>query len=185
MDNKIKIVIVVLIVLAVLFFSGMAGNLVSKKQEGADEKSYKRGGWETTLGKWMAPLAPSLDVKNFIRSWQNKNTCKSKNFEDKYEEIFLNKANDTCVIDIPRLKGEKYSMGKLSLAKAREQAIPEVKVLYLPKGESDESEDDPEPVSLTFKEAISFVVFEKGGTLTVECKGCFDDQDRTIPVIFE
>lgn len=180
MDNKIKIVIVVLIVLAVLFMGGMAGNLVPKKQQNADENSYEKGGWETTLGKWMAPFSPSLEVSRLLKI--NKSSCQSTLYDYKYQAILLNKIKDSCVLDIPELEDEKYSKGKLSLIEEGTE-IPSLTVLYLPKGESDEP--DPEPVSLTFKEAISIVVFEKGGTLTVECKGCFDDQNRTIPVIFE
>lgn len=183
MDNKIKIVIVVLIVLAVLFFSGMAGNLIPKQRDGtSNQKEYQQGGggWETTLGEWMSPFAPSLEVKKLLEN--NKNECESTLYKFKYRAILLNKTKDSCVIDIPELKDEKYSKGKLSLLEEGTK-IPDVKVLYLPKGESDEP--DPEPVSLTVKESISFVVLAKGGTLTIECSGCFDDQNRTIRVIFE
>ena len=185
MDKK-KIVIVVLVILAVLFFSGVAGNLVPKKQEGANKDTYKGGGWETTLGEWMAPFTSSLNVKKLLR---NSTDCKSRTYQNKHKVILLSKTNNTCVIHIPKLKDEKYSKGKLSLVLVGSE-VPNVTVQYVPDGKS-EKDDDYKPIS--FKpdkankpvKAFSFVVLEKGGKLIVKCEGCFAKQDQIIRVKFE
>ena len=193
MDKKTKIVIVVLIVLALLFFSGMAGHLVPKSREGtSDSKDYEEGGggWETTLGKWMSPFAPSLDVKSLLTQSQSEDKCnyttdKNEDYED-YEVILLNKTKDICVISIPPFKDEKYKKGKLSLIK-EETEIPNVTIQYLPDGKSKDDEDY-QPVSFWDKPVKlekSFVALEEGGTLTVKCDRCFDNQERTIRVKFE
>lgn len=180
MDKK-KIVIIILVVFAVLFFSGVAGNLVPKKRGG--------GGWEMTLGEWMAPFSPSLDVEKLLR---NSSDCKSTRYKTKYKVILLNKTKDTCVIDIPKLKGEKYKKGKLTLVEVGTE-IPDVTVLYEPEGKSGNG-DEPKPISFkeeyrdkpdTKEKSLSLIVLEKGGKLTVACKGCFEEQERTIRVKFE
>lgn len=192
MDKKIKVVIVVLVVLAVLFFSGMAGHLVPKEKGSAD--TYKPGGWETSLGKWMSP--PSLDVKNLLTLTKDKDndkdkdkcqytTDKNEDYED-YEVILLNKTKDTCEIFIASFKDEKYKKGKLTLIKEGTE-IPDVTVQYLPDGKS---KDDEDYKAVSFKDKPvklekSFVVLEDGGTLTVKCVSCFEVQERTIRVKFE
>ena len=190
MDNKNKVVIVVLIVLAVLFFTGVAGNLVPKQREDTDRDEYSKqqqqgeGGWETTLGKWMAPFAPSLDVKKLLSD--NSDKCKSETYDYTDKAITLTKTHDTCEIVIAEFTDEKYKKGTLRLLKEGPE-IPDVKLQYLPDGKNKEDEDY-QPVS--FKDypdklENSFVVLKEGGSLTVTCIGCFENQDRTIRIIFK
>lgn len=192
MDKKNKIVIIVLVVLAVLFFSGVAGNLVPKKKRSAD--TYDPGGWETTLGKWMAPFAPSLDVTTLLSESKKSGNCeyiteKNEDYED-YEVILLNKTTATCAINIPGFKDKKYKKGKLKLIKKNGTKIPNVTIQYLPNGKS-EDDEDYKPVFFKDEEGNddlekSFVALKKGGDLIVKCEGCFDEvQERTIQVIFE
>lgn len=181
MDKRLKIVIAVLIVLAVLFVSGVLGNLIPKQREGTKTKDdYVKGekGWEKTLGEWMSPFAPSLEVGKLLR--ENRDSCASQRYESKYTAIRLDAAKEVCVIEIPELVDENYAKGKLRLA---EMDSREVTALYLPNG--DDSEEKPEPEPIGFDEGVSFVVLEAGGTLSVACEGCFKDRKEAILVIFE
>jgi hypothetical protein len=185
MDKKTKIAIVVLIVFALLFFSGVGMNLVPKQRDSIDSRDeYEKadGGWEKTLGEWMAPFTPSLDVSKLLHN--NRVSCKSRAYQNIHKVILLSKANDSCTIKIPRLRNEEYSKGKLSLV----DSGATVTVRYLPNGDS--SDEEPEAIILvpikapSFK-PTSFVVLEKGGTLIVECEGCSQTQNKAIRVKFE
>ena len=185
MDKKSKIAIVVLIVFALLFFSGVGMNLVPKQRDSIDSRDkYEKagGGWETTLGEWMAPFTPSLDVSKLLNN--NRASCKSRAYQNIHKVILLSKANKRCTINIPRLSDEEYSKGKLSLV----DSGAKVTVRYLPNGDS--SGEEPEtiilkPVKSTSFKATSFVVLERGGKLIVECKGCSQTQNKAIRVKFE
>jgi hypothetical protein len=183
MDKK-KIVILGLIVLAVLFFTGIGAGLAPKERQPKSKEKDKQkdeyiagqkegGGWEQSLGRLMAPFAPPLDVPRLLRL--------TSPIECKIAEklIELSKSKKSCVIDIPKFPpsdDEDYRKAKISLM---EQG-PRVTVAYKPRGK--EEADHP----LTFEEPIDLVVLKKGGLLTISCSDdCFKSRERPVKVKFE
>lgn len=95
MDRKSKLVIVGLIVVALLFLIGLGTGLVPKKDQNMDEEAYmnKKGGWERSMGRLLAPFGPKLHVDSLLSSSVCRHTGRT---------ILLTEDSPSCVIVIPR-----------------------------------------------------------------------------------
>ena len=170
MDRK-KLVIVGLIVVTLLFLSGLGTTLVPKREEGMTSKRYiagskRRQGWEQSLGRLLAPFGPSLDINRLLRESDCKHTGRT---------ILLTKIATSCVIEIPG-SDERYRKGTLR----RVGTGPAVTVAYTSSGEETVEQDLTKTNG-----SIRLAVLAEGGTLELSCLGCTAGSGRRAQVKFE
>lgn len=169
MDRK-KLVIVGLIVVALLFLGALGATLVPKREEGMKSEQYivrskQRQGWDQSLGDWLAPFGPSLDIDRLLR----KSGCRRTG-----RTILLTQAKASCVIKIGKADDdEPYRKGTLR----RVGTGPAVRVKYTPLGKQTAKQD------LTKTNAsVRLAVLKEGGVLELRCSSC---SSRSAQVRFE
>lgn len=185
MDNKAKIVIVVLVVIGILFGFSLVARLAPKQGEDDKVAEYDTSGWVSYLDGLMSSFSPKLDRKRI----KQVSGCK-KISGSQYQFV----SDKQCIIDIQSLPDDAdddYQTATLRLGKKANVRVP-----CPPEGEKTKSSSKPGPTINIFytpegedratrecegSDEVRLVVQKKGGKLDMQCKGCTEKR----PIVVE
>ncbi len=208
MDNKSKLVIIGLVVVAVLFFIGLGTGLALNDGAKPEPSEYKPDAWVNVMAGLLAPFGPSLDV-NRLQS----------NCQRSEKTFLLTKASPSCEITIPPAD-ERYRKATLRVNEGVElfvavfeqkkstatrgavmqlQAVPTLKLQlknqvkvqpkpsklkltlkYVPTGES-----EGKVARWVSPDPFRLTVLADGGVLKLDCADCAARAGRTVRVVLE
>lgn len=178
MDSK-KVVIIVAVVVVLLYFVSLGVGFAPKERDNTTKDSYiadsKKsgggGGWESALGRLMAPFAPRLPVTQLLDV--NRSGCETVTFQSR-RVILLTSSKPQCRLVIAPFKEDDFRKGRLTLLEPRDVSL---QVAF----ESNDRDVEAGESRLDAKEPLDVSVMASGGTLTLKCSNC----DRPVRVRFE
>ena len=212
MDTKSKVVIAVLVVLGVLFISGLGTNLVfSKKVEGRDV-DY-RPAWLRTLGRLTEGFSPRLDgsrlragpgcrQKNDGFEFSGDGKCNititalPENSDDDYQTATLRVSN-AVTVNVPCPDDQETATTRGAAFSTRLKVIPTVLMkpahpmassvsaatISVVYTPTGKTMESPRCTANDPKDEVRLVTRKAGGILMLECRGC--SANRKVQVDFK